>query len=449
MPWTGHLRTRIGRLAIDHEPTGPPAAFPHRGAYRAGPPHQAATEHLQQVMDLSLRCGAQLLAHGAAAVDVESAVHAAATTLGLAHVEVDLIYTSLWISAVHQGQPVASSRVVRQGVPDYRRLTQLHQLLTDIVEGRASLAEAQERLAAIESQRNTHRQRVVLVANGVLAGSVAASLGAGWLITLVATVTGLIIAWLIGQLSDPRMPAFFLAALGGMVAVTVSAGLTLMDADIRPSLVVAASIIVLLPGVALVGSGRDALVGFPLTAAGRAADGAIVIAGIVAGVLIGLAAAAAVSVEMQIIPTDSVEPTALALRAVAGAIAAASVAVIYQAPWRLVLTSLLVGAVGFLSAEGFSALFDRTVFAYAAAAVVVGIAATIAARRTNTLAMVFVVPGIVPLLPGLTIYRGALLITSDELLAGLVVLLEAAVLMVALAAGALLGELLVDRRREA
>ena len=448
MPWTGELRTRIGRLAVDPGTVPQPAAFPQRGAYRAGLPQRPAPDHLQEVMDLSLRCGAQLLAHGAAAVDVESAVHAAATTLGLSQVEVDLIYTSLWISAVHQGQPVASSRVVRQGTPDYRRLTQLHQLLTDIVEGRADLVEARLRLSIIESQRNTHRRRVVLIANGVLAGSVAASLGAGWFITLVALITGLIISWLIGRLSGPRIPAFFLAALGGLVAVLVTAGLTLIDADIRPSLVVAASIIVLLPGVALVASVRDALVGFPLTAAGRAADGAIVIAGIVTGVLIGLTAAASVSVDMQIIPTDAVEPTALAVRAAAGAVAAASVAVIYQAPWRQVLISLAVGAVGFLAAEALTTVFDRTAIAYGAAAVVVGATAAIAARRTDTLALVFVVPGIIPLLPGLSIYRGALLITSDEMAAGLVVLVQAAVVMLALAAGALLGELIVSRRRE-
>ena len=59
----------------------------------------------------------------------------------------------------------------------------------------------------------------------------------------------------------------------------------------------------------------------------------------------------------------------------------------------------------------------------------------------------FVVPGIMPLLPGLVIYRGSLLLTSGDTVEGLVVLLEAAVRMLALAAGALLGELAVSRWR--
>ena len=83
----------------------------------------------------------------------------------------------------------------------------------------------------------------------------------------------------------------------------------------------------------------------------------------------------------------------------------------------------------------------------AAAAVVVGMVAGIAAQRWRTLALVFVVPGLLPLLPGLVLYRGSLLLTTGDTVEGLVVLLEAAVRMLALAAGALLGELLVRRRR--
>lgn len=424
-----------------------PVAFLDRGAYRPGVPNETLDTHVGEVMDLALRCGAQLLARGAAAVDVESAVHATATTLGLQDVEVDITYTTLWISTTRDGQPMASSRVVRQGTPDYQRLTLVHQLLTDVVEGRAGLAEARLRLDEIESARRAHGSRVTWLANGVLAGAVAVSLGAGWTVALAALLTGLAIVWLVERLAMPRVPAFFLAALGGVVAVGASAGLTALDIDVRPSLVVAASIIVLLPGVALVGSVRDALVGFPLTALGRAVDGTMVVAGIVGGVLVGLAAAAAVMVPMQIIPADSVEPTPLALRAAAGAVAAASAAIIYQAPWRLVAASLGIGAVGFVAAMGVTPLVHSSTLAIGAAAIVVGMVSGLAAQRWSTLALVFVVPGILPLLPGLTLYRGTLLLTAGDTVDGLVVLLEAAVAMLALASGALLGELLVTRRR--
>ncbi len=278
----------------------------------------------------------------------------------------------------------------------------------------------------------------------MLAGSVAVVLGSGALVALVAALTGAAIVWLVDRLSGPRAPALFLAAVGGLVPVAVAAWLTHADVQVRPSLVVAASIVVLLPGVALVGSVRDALVGFPLTAMGRAEGGTLVVMGIVGGVLVALKAAA-LSIPMQIIPADAAQPTPLWLRVVAGALAAASAAVVYQSPWRQVAVSFGIGAVGLLSLTAATTVVDSPTLAIGAAAVAIGIVAGWAARRATTLALIFVVPGILPLLPGLTLYRGSLLLASGDTVEGLVVLLEAAVRMSALAAGALLGELLFSR----
>lgn len=447
MPWTRRIRARVSRLALDTEPPTMPGVFLDRGAYRAGQRRPDAQSHTYEVMDLALRCGAQLLARGAAAVDVESAVHAAATTLGLDQIEVDVTYNALWISAVQDGTPVATSRVVRQGTPDYQRVSAVHQLLTDIVHGDADVHQAQHRLALLESAPRTHGSRVTLVANGVLSGSVAVSLGSGWAVAAAAAVAGLLIIGIGNRITAPRVPPFFIAGLGGAIAVTIAALLTAAQVDVRPSLVVAAGIVVLLPGVALVGAVRDALVGFPLTGIGRAMDGTMVVLGIVAGVLVALAVATAADVDMQIIPAEQVQPTPLLLRVAAAAMAAASAAVVYQAPWPIVGASLGVGALGFAAATLLGQAISATTLAFGAAAVIVGMAAGVAAQRARTLALVFVVPGILPLLPGLTLYRGSLLLSDGQTVEGIVVLLEAGVRMMALASGALLGELLVSRRR--
>lgn len=184
-------------------------------------------------------------------------MHAAATTLGLREVEVDVTFNSMWVGPVVDGYPVAMSRVVRHGKSDYQRLTLLHQVLTDI--------------------------------------------GAGWRIALVTGFTGLLTMWLAKRLKGPQVPEFFLAGLGGIIAVAIAAVLTTMNLDVRPSLVVAASIVVLLPSIELVGSVRDALVGFSMTATGRSVEGAMLMIGIVAGILIALDVAAAASISMQIV----------------------------------------------------------------------------------------------------------------------------------------------------
>ncbi len=424
-----------------------PGVFLSRGAYRPGPRSPAPSSRAYDVMDFSLRCGAQLMARGAAAVDVESAVHAAAVTLGLDEVEVDVTYNAITLTAVDHEQAVAASRVTRQGAPDYRRLTQIHQLLTDVVAAGLALGLARAELERIESQPRSYGLLPILLANGVLAGAVALSLGAGWLVAGAAALTGVVIIWLGHLLASPRIPAFFLAAGGSLIAVGAAAGLTALEAPVRPSLVVAASIVVLLPSVSLVGSVRDALVGFPLTATGRAVDGIVLVAGLVTGVLIALSIAGAVSVDMEIVPVDEGWRVDIVLRALAGSVAAAAAAVVYQAPRSLLPAALVIGGLGFLVARGVDTLVDQPILALGSAAVVVGAAAGLAAARTRTLSLVFVVPGIIPLLPGLAIYRGSLLLSAGDTVEGLVVLLDAAVRMMALAAGALFGEILVSGLR--
>jgi uncharacterized membrane protein YjjP (DUF1212 family) len=446
MPWSRWMKREVDRLALDTEPPTMPGVFLDRGAYRPGPVRGDAQAHAYEVMELALGCGVQLLARGGAAVDVESAVHAAATTLGLHEVEVDVTFNSLWLSAVVDGYPVAKSRVVRQGKSDYHRLTQLHQLLTDIAAGDVDLWTAQRRLAAIEAGRRLYGTRVVLLSDGILAAAIAISLGAGWRVALVTGVTGFVIMWLGKRLSGPRVPEFFLAGLGGVIAVAVAAAMTSLKLDVQPSLVVAASIVVLLPSIELVGSVRDALVKFPLTATGRAVEGVVLMVGIVAGVLIALDIAAAANITMQIIPPGD-SPTPMPLRILAAAIAAAAAAVAYQATWGQVGVSFVIGAVGFTVANVLLMDLPSRTTAFGVAAVAVGMAAGLAAQRSRSLALVFVVPGILPLLPGLVLYRGSLLLAAGETIAGFVVLLEVAVRMLALASGVLLGEMLVSRRR--
>lgn len=433
-------------LAQDVDPPTMPGVFLDRGAYRAQRVEHVGESRTFEAMDLALRCGTQLLARGAAAVDVESAVHAAATALGLSRVEVDVTYNAIWVSAVHDGLPVSSSKVVRQGTPDYRRLTLVHQLLTDIVNGDVGLEAATGRMDDIEHGRRLYSRSIVLLANGVLAGAIAVVLGAGWLAAAVAAVTGFGVMWLVGRLDGPRTPAAFATAAGGVVALAVAALLTSLDTPARPSLVVAAGIVVLLPSVVLVGAVRDALVGFPVTAAGRAVDGTMITIGIVGGVLLGLAAASAASVPMQIIPTDAAAQIPVVLRLLAGAVAAGSAAVAYQAPVRVASAAMLIGGLGFGLSSALLLVMDSPALVLALTAVAIGAAAGITAQRTRTLALVYVVPGLVPLLPGLVLYRGTLILASGETVAGLVVLLEAGVRMLALASGALLGELLVSRR---
>ena len=101
---------------------------------------------------------------------------------------------------------------------------------------------------------------------------------------------------------------FFLQLVGGFLATACTLGLLAVGAlppSTEPSLVISASITVLLSGLSVMGAVQDAISGHPVTAAGRAAEVALLSAGLLAGVILGLKVGIAFSLEL-----DPAEPVA-------------------------------------------------------------------------------------------------------------------------------------------
>ncbi len=129
-------------------------------------------------------------------------------------------------------------------------------------------------------------------------------------------------------------------------------------------------------------------------------------------------------------------------------LAAAGFAFASYAPLRSLVAVGLVGALGQAVLLGVdSAGLGRT-WGSAAAAVTIGAVCYLVAGRFRVPPLVVVVPAIVPLLPGLDIYRGLALLAEGE--DGVLQLASAAGTALALAAGVILGQYLAQPlKREA
>jgi uncharacterized membrane protein YjjB (DUF3815 family) len=119
-------------------------------------------------------------------------------------------------------------------------------------------------------------------------------------------------------------------------------------------------------------------------------------------------------------------------------------------PVRSLIGAALAGSVGW-SVYGVLTRFAEfgPVLATGAAAVVVGIATGIARRGSGVHSHVIILSGIVPLLPGLTAYRGFYRLAQQEVVYGLVSTVLALAIGLALAAGAALGDFRARPRRPA
>ncbi len=408
------------------------------------------------VLELGLRIGEAMLALGAAAADVTHAIKQILAAFGLSGSQVDLTFTSITASydPGMSGTPLTVMRVARSRTTDYDRLTKVLDLARRLAGTQVGAAEASvvleaahEELDAVLNAPHPYRGGVVTLVLSVMAAAVAFLLGGGVWVAAVAGVTTAMIDRTVRVLARWGLPPFFLQAAGAAVATAVAVLLFVLVphlpielTTLPPSLVVASGIVVLLAGLSLVGAADDAISGFPVTANGRVFEVLVLTVGIVVGIGAVLDVAQRLGVSLDVVESlgDSVSPL---VQVVSAGVVAATWAVASYAGPRAALVAGLAGSAAWLVFVGLRELNVGPAVASAGAAVLVGFAAEALAARLRVPALVASTCGIVPLLPGLAIYRGLFLLVDGGtgLGAGAEVLLGAASVGLALAAGVTLG----------
>ncbi|WP_265445044.1 threonine/serine ThrE exporter family protein [Flexivirga meconopsidis] len=392
-------------------------------------------------LDLGLRVGELLLSSGAGAADVSIQMQNVALACGLRGVSSSVTFTELQLT--HQESPeqppILQMRNVVQREIDYEDLTLVDQLVRDLVAGRIDRDGARAELARIVSSGHTRSRRAATLGWGVMGGGVGLMLGATPIVVLTAFVGAILIDVSTRALARRRLPVFYQQVAGGLLATVLAVLVSSTDLSDEPSRIISAGIILLLAGVSFMGAVQDALTGFPLTSMARLLEATLATAGAIAGVSGGLTLANAVGLEMPRVTPGSSIYSATPMMTIGGAVTAAAFAFASYAPLRSLLPIALVGglasttfALGFLGGLGVA-------WPSALAAVLVGLISYAIAGRVRVPTLAIVVSGVVPLLPGLAIYRG-LAILSENSARGLIELVNAAVIAIALGAGVILGE---------
>lgn len=423
------------------------------------PGPQVADETLVlRVLDLALRIGEVQLATGAGAAVAHDTMLAVAGAYGLPTCDVDIAFSTITMCC-HRGVeagPVTTMRNVRYRTQDYTRLATVDALIKDIVDADVPItsADAFERLASAVEAAHPYPRYVAGLARSTFASAVAVLIGGGAGVALVAFVLTGVVWGMARWLGRRHVPVFFQQVFGAGVVTTTA--ITLASSGVLLSssaFVVATGIIVLLTGLSLVGLVQDAITGFPLTAAGRAVEVVLATAGLLVGVVVSIKLAGAIGGASALSSALDI-PRGLTPQAnVTSLVAAAAAGLFFALSAYAPLTSLPFAALGGAAAWGIYAIGYGNgmgqVVASAVAAGVLGLIAMVLPARLGTPPLVLVVAGIMPLLPGLTLYTGFSQLATDgggqngtvsPIGTGSVTILLALTVSLGLAAGVSFGE---------
>ena len=395
---------------------------------------------IYKTLDLALRVGEVLLSSGAGAADVTATMWSVVHACGLRGVEVDVTFTVLTMS--HQSSfdepALVQVRHIRHRDIDYEDLTLVDHIVRDLIGGEIDRDEARTRLARVVSSGHRLPRWAVSVGYGVMGGGVGLLLGGTWILIAIAFLAAVSIDLLMRAMSRRRLPGFYQQVAGGLLATLIAVAAEASDLDVEPSFVVTVGIIMLLAGIGFMGAIQDALTGFPLTAGARILEALLATAGIIAGVSGGLTLGRMLDVNLgRLDPGVTSFSDAGAVVAGAAVCAAAFAFASYSPPRALAPIAALAGGAALVSVLMEDAGFGRA-WSAAVAAVLIGLVAYWLAAWVRVPPLVIVVSAIVPLLPGLSIYRGLSLMAAGG--NGILSLVGAAAIAIALASGVILGE---------
>jgi uncharacterized membrane protein YjjP (DUF1212 family) len=401
--------------------------------------------YTRAVLDLTMRLAEVIFAAGAGAEDATAAMEAITRAYGLKGTEANVTHTIIALTHEDPGthESITRSRNVKYRSLNYGKLTATSELIAELIENPVDVADARKALATIVSARPQVTALWRRLGWSLVGAGAAVLIGGGPVVLLAAFIATFFIDLITAALDRRQVPVFYQNVVGGAIGPMTAAVVALVGPSANPSLVVIATIIMLLAGVTTFGAVHDTLSGFYLTGTARLMEALLITGGLVTGVagasLLLARFGLVLQVDGALAPTLADLPVLLA----ASVVIVVGFALAVQVPWRAYWVVCLLGALAELLYLGGTSAGFGLVWSSAAAAVGVGLAAALTSRVVRTPPLVIVVTALVPLVPGLILFSG-LLQLSDGKIEGVLSMLTAGAVAVALAAGAILSQYLVQ-----
>jgi uncharacterized membrane protein YjjP (DUF1212 family) len=302
--------------------------------------------------------------------------------------------------------------------------------------------EARTVLARIVSSGHNTPRWANTMGWGVMCAGVALLLGGNLTVVVIAFAAAVCIDRLQLLMARRRIPFFYQQVAGGGVATVLALAASVTRLDVDPSLVVTANIVMLLAGIGFMGALQDALSGFYVTAGARLTEALLSTAGIIGGVSGGLSLGQFFGVSIGQLDPGFSSWESVTRVAVGSAICAGAFAFACYAPARIIAPIALISAVAVVISQTITLQGFSHAWATALAAFFIGLVSYTVAGRVRVPPLVVVVSAVVPMLPGISIYRGLALLGQGGSMAseGLLAMATAASVAIAISSGVILGE---------
>lgn len=368
---------------------------------------QLKYEVLRDVIELSLTVGQVLLQSGAQSKRVEQTVHQLGTALGANWLDIIVVPEGLTVTT-SSGEEFRTRvrRVTHVGV-NLSKVADIQQLCERVDAERIDRIVFRRQLEVIMQRPPAYPRVVIALLVGLACAAFSQLFGGDWHSFFVsftaASIAMLVRQWLGERHFNPLICVIVTAFVAELLA-GVSVVLGLLPYPV-PAL--AASVLLLVPGVPLINASRDILRGYLVSGTARGISGLVISLCIAIGILLALQISGLRG--LGPLPERQIDPAFwFILSGFWAGIAALGFSVLFNAPRRALFYCFLTGACGQLVRTALSSLEVPPLSAIFIGALSVGLVAVVFSNRLRVPAGLFSLPGAIPMVPGVSAFRAML-----------------------------------------
>lgn len=243
---------------------------------------------LRDVIDLSLWAGQMLLQHGADTDRVERTVHTIGTALGAAWLDILVSPNALIVTTISGDEfRTKVRRVVTLGV-NLSVVCAINDLSYRILSGEVDRVKARAELLRISTLHSNYNRWVVVIVVGLACAGLSRLFGGDWAVFGVTFAASGFAMFMRQEMSRRYFNAFIVVVVTAFIAGAVASTASIFRLSPNPQIALAASVLLLVPGVHLINSLRDMIYGHMVTGLVRGFTGAVISLCIALGLLLAI-----------------------------------------------------------------------------------------------------------------------------------------------------------------
>ena len=374
--------------------------------------------------------------------DLEERVLALAGSLGLPGAEISATPTVVEVSVGPVPHQRSYTLRVRPAVVDLDAIARLDALVQEILDGCVDAAGGLARLSGIRAEPLERAWPILLAAYALAGCALTPVLGGGWREAVAGALVGLVVGGIALPARRAARTEPVVAPLAAVAASFCAVAIAQLGLDAAPDVVTLAALVTFLPGMTLTIGMRELSTEHLQSGVANTASALVQLLGLVFGVGVGRSIAVSWFGSVTSSTPDTTFASVHVLAAVAAGVA---FTVTLRARLRDVTVMCAATVVALGANEVGAVVFGKDASAFVAA-LVVGIVGGVAGSVLRRSSLVFVVPGVLMLVPGSAGFNSALQLLANQTVSGITAGFDTFVTAMSIAYGLMIATVVLPRR---